>query len=85
MTSPKSKIIEEDCELGLFKLWQRNISVSTLALIQANITMNTVKKSNPTNEEKASISKYMIYLFKEVQKLPDEDRIKLLRISFKDK
>lgn len=66
-------------------MWQRNISVSTLALIQANITMNTVKKSNPTNEEKASISKYMIYLFKEVQKLPDEDRIKLLRISFKDK
>ena len=66
-------------------MWQRNISVSTLALIQANITMNTVKKSNPTNEEKASISKYMIYPFKEVQKLPDEDRIKLLRISFKDK
>lgn len=58
--------------------------VLKLSLMEANIKMSLVKKENPTNEEKISICRYMILLFKEIRNLPEEDRIKILRVSFKN-
>lgn len=61
-----------------------NDNVYLASLLKSNEKLDLFNKKNPTNEEKVRMSKFFIIFYKELKKLPEEERIKYMRFLFKE-